>query len=105
MGDVVYRSHVEVERAGGPLRYARVSAEEAQVVFGVHSEVAAQYGHTEGPVARSAHQTTRRMELRETALTLSLRQAARMPGSPRGPSGPAGRSWEWPSTIRSTRSL
>jgi len=26
------------------------------------------------------------------ALTLSLRQAARMPGSPRGPRGPAGRS-------------
>lgn len=26
-------------------------------------------------------------------------------GSARGPSGPAGRSWGWPSTIRSTRSL
>src|SRR6516164_5748829 len=34
-------------RAGGPLRYARVSAEEAQVVFGVHNEVAAHYGQPE----------------------------------------------------------
>ncbi len=33
MGDVVYRSHVEVERAGGPLRYATVPAEDAPVVF------------------------------------------------------------------------
>jgi hypothetical protein len=41
MGDVVYRSHVEVERAGGPLRYATVPAEDAPVVFGVHDEIAA----------------------------------------------------------------
>ncbi len=48
MGDVVYRSHVEVDRAGGPLRYARVPAEDAAVVFGVHGEVAAHYGLQEG---------------------------------------------------------
>ena len=48
MGDVVYRSHVEVDRAGGPLRYARVPAEDAPVVFGVHGAVAAQYGRAEG---------------------------------------------------------
>lgn len=48
MGDVVYRSHVEVDRAGGPLRYARVPAEDAPVVFGVHGEVAAHYGLQEG---------------------------------------------------------
>ena len=48
MGDVVYRSRVRVDRAGGPLRYARVPAEEVPVVFGVHSEVAAHYGLAEG---------------------------------------------------------
>jgi hypothetical protein len=48
MGDVAYRSHVEVERARGPLRYATVPAEDAPVVFGVHSEVAAHYGLEEG---------------------------------------------------------
>jgi hypothetical protein len=48
MGDVVYRSHVAVERAGGPLRYARVPAADAPVVFGVHSEVAEHYGLRDG---------------------------------------------------------
>ena len=48
MGDVVYWSYVEVERAGGPVRYAKVPAEEAPVVFGAHSEVAAHYGLREG---------------------------------------------------------
>jgi carbon monoxide dehydrogenase subunit G len=59
------------------------------------------------PSARSPVAASRSgaMEPRETVLTLSLRQAARVPGSPRGPSGPAGRSWGQPSTIRSTRSL
>ena len=48
MGDVVYRSRVQVDRAGGPLRHARVPAEEVPVVFGVHGEVAAHYGLREG---------------------------------------------------------
>jgi hypothetical protein len=48
MGDVVYRSHVEVDRAGGPLRYVRVPAEDAEVVYGVRREVAAHYGLPEG---------------------------------------------------------
>jgi hypothetical protein len=48
MGDVVYRSEVHVERGAGSLRYARVPAEEARVVFGVHGEVAAHYGRREG---------------------------------------------------------
>jgi hypothetical protein len=48
MGDVVYRSHVQVERARGPLRYATVPAEDKPVVFGVHDEIAAHYGQREG---------------------------------------------------------
>ena len=47
MGDVVYRSQVQVERTG-QLRYANVPAENTPVVFGVHSEVAAHYGLLEG---------------------------------------------------------
>ena len=38
-------------------------------------------------------------------LLRALHQAVRVLGSPRGLSGPASRSWRWPSTIRSTRSL
>jgi hypothetical protein len=39
------------------------------------------------------------------ALMRALGQAAGVLGSAGRPSGPAGRSWGWPSTIRSTRSL
>ncbi len=48
MGDIAYRSHVQVERAIGPLRHATVPAENAPVVFGVHSEVATHYGLQDG---------------------------------------------------------
>jgi hypothetical protein len=48
MGDVVYRSQVQVERGAGGLRYATLPAEDVPVVFGVHSEVAAHYGRQEG---------------------------------------------------------
>jgi hypothetical protein len=48
MGDVVYRSQVQVERGAGALRHVTVPAEDAPVVFGVHGEVAAHYGRAEG---------------------------------------------------------
>jgi hypothetical protein len=48
VGEVVYRSVVDVERARGALRYARVPAEEGAVVFGVHGAVAAYYGAADG---------------------------------------------------------
>ncbi|MEX2619390.1 MAG: hypothetical protein WD250_04145 [Egibacteraceae bacterium] len=43
MGQVVYRSVVEVLRHGGPSRTAHLPAGEA-VAFGVHTEVAEHYG-------------------------------------------------------------
>jgi hypothetical protein len=48
VGEVVYRSVVDVERARGALRYAHIPAEEAAVVFGVHGAIAAHYGAGEG---------------------------------------------------------
>jgi hypothetical protein len=48
VGEVVYRSVVDVERAHGALRYAHVPAEEGAIVFGVHGAVAAHYGAAEG---------------------------------------------------------
>jgi hypothetical protein len=48
MGEVVYRSEVEVERVAGALRYAQVPAEPNRVAFGVHGAVAAHYGAAEG---------------------------------------------------------
>ena len=44
----MYRSLVDVERAGGPLRYAHIPAEKDAVVFGVHGAVAAHYGAADG---------------------------------------------------------
>jgi len=41
---VVYRSKVRIERVKGPMRRAYLPAEQAPVVFGVHSEVAQHYG-------------------------------------------------------------
>jgi hypothetical protein len=43
MGKVVYVSEVRVERRGGPIREAFLPAEDAPVVFGVHSAVADHY--------------------------------------------------------------
>lgn len=56
MTEVAYRSKVSVERVGGPLRYARVPAEDERVTFGVHSEVAEHYGVT--PEQYEPHATT-----------------------------------------------
>jgi hypothetical protein len=44
MSEVVYRSHVRIERLGGPQRLAYLPAEPEPVVFGTHSEVAEHYG-------------------------------------------------------------
>jgi hypothetical protein len=44
MSDVAYRSVVKVERIKGPLRHARLPAEEQPVVFGTHGPVAQHYG-------------------------------------------------------------
>ena len=43
MGDVVYRSHVRLERIKGPLRKAYLPAEREPVTFGVHGAVAEHY--------------------------------------------------------------
>jgi hypothetical protein len=42
-GEVVYRSHVRIERQRGPMRLAYLPAEKEPVTFGTHSEVAAHY--------------------------------------------------------------
>jgi hypothetical protein len=44
MEEVVYRSHVTVERLEGPLRRATLPAGTGPVFFGVHSEIAEHYG-------------------------------------------------------------
>jgi hypothetical protein len=44
--DVVYRSHVRIERVKGPFRRAYLPQQEDPVFFGVHSEIAAHY-HTD----------------------------------------------------------
>ena len=43
MSDVVYRSHVRIERVKGPLRRAYLPAEPQPVLFGVHGAVAEHY--------------------------------------------------------------
>jgi hypothetical protein len=43
MSDVVYRSHVRIERVKGPLRKAYLPAENQPVVCGVHGAVAEHY--------------------------------------------------------------
>ena len=43
MSDVVYRSHVHIERKKGPLRVAQLPGEEKPVVFSVHDEIAEHY--------------------------------------------------------------
>ncbi len=39
-----YASRIRIERLGGPQRLAHLPAEDQPVTFGVHSEVAKQYG-------------------------------------------------------------
>ena len=48
MADVVYTSHVRVERIRGPLRRAELPGSEEPVFFGVHDEVADHYGVPRG---------------------------------------------------------
>ncbi len=43
MADVVYTSHVHIERIKGPLRIARLPGEAQPVVFSVHGGVAEHY--------------------------------------------------------------
>ena len=43
MAEVVYRSHVRIERVKGPVRRAFLPAEAAPVIFGVHGAVAEHY--------------------------------------------------------------
>jgi hypothetical protein len=44
MPDVVYESHVQIRRLGGPLRSATLPAESEPVMFGVHGAIAEHYG-------------------------------------------------------------
>ncbi len=44
MSEVVYRSHVQIERLKGPMRRATLPARSEPVTFGVHAEVAEHYG-------------------------------------------------------------
>jgi hypothetical protein len=53
---VVYTSHVRIERIKGPLRRAYLPQEEEPVLFGVHSEIAEHYGV--GPSLSEPHATT-----------------------------------------------
>ena len=53
---VVYRSHVRIERARGPLRRAYVPVESEPALFGVHSEIAEHYGVD--PEVHEPHATT-----------------------------------------------
>lgn len=55
MSDVVYTSHVRIERLQGPLRRAYLPAESEPVWFGVHGPVATHYGVQE---VRDPHATT-----------------------------------------------
>lgn len=44
MGDVAYRSVIEVERIKGPMRRAWLPALTEPITFGVHSDIAEHYG-------------------------------------------------------------
>lgn len=56
MSDVVYRSHVRVERVKGPLRKAYLPAEQEPVLFGTHGPVAEHYKVP--PAVLEPHATT-----------------------------------------------
>ncbi len=43
MSDVIYRSHVRIERVKGPLRIAHLPGEPRPVTFSVHDEIARHY--------------------------------------------------------------
>ncbi|HTT71206.1 MAG TPA: hypothetical protein VMG32_08270 [Anaeromyxobacteraceae bacterium] len=48
MSNIVYHSHVIIERQAGSLRKAYLPAESEPVVFGSHGAIAAHYGRTPG---------------------------------------------------------
>ncbi len=48
MSDVVYRSHVRIERIRGPLRRAELPGAKEPIFFGVHDEIADHYGVARG---------------------------------------------------------
>ena len=56
MSEVVYRSHVRIERVQGPVRKAYLPAEHEPVIFGVHGPVAAHYRVP--PAVLEPHATT-----------------------------------------------
>ena len=56
MSEVVYRSHVRIERVKGPLRRAYLPAEIQPVLFGVHGAVAEHYKVR--PAVLEPHATT-----------------------------------------------
>ncbi len=56
MGEVVYRSEVEVVRRQGRVREAQLPAEPEPIWFGVHGAVAKHYGADVG--ASEEHATT-----------------------------------------------
>ena len=56
MAEVVYRSHVRIERVKGPLRRAYLPAEPTPVLFGVHGAVAEHYKVS--PEVSEPHATT-----------------------------------------------
>ncbi len=53
---VVYTSHVRVERVKGPLRRVYLPQEESPILLGVHSEIAEHYGVS--PDVSEPHATT-----------------------------------------------
>jgi hypothetical protein len=56
MPEVVYRSHVRIERIKGPVRRAHLPAESQPVIFGVHGAVAEHYKVP--PTVLEPHATT-----------------------------------------------
>jgi hypothetical protein len=56
MGEVVYRSHVRIERVKGPVRRAYLPAGKEPVLFGVHGAIASHY--KVAPDAHPEHATT-----------------------------------------------
>jgi hypothetical protein len=54
--EVVYTSHVRIERVKGPFRRAYLPVEPEPVFFGVHSEVAEHY--KVDPAVHDPHATT-----------------------------------------------
>ena len=48
MSDVVYTSHVRIERVRGPLRRVELPGSAEPIWFGVHDEVADHYGVPRG---------------------------------------------------------